>query len=247
MAHGIRVTNDTGQVQIDQDYFNLARVSKNTLNSISSSSFGFNYLGGNSGFNYSGVWFVVDYTGTNPVLAVTVPSGRAMYHLHYYNETNTGSPPPSGYFRKIFFCTGTTVASIQAVVFDRVNPTGLLNTGHGIQVFNNSGNLVYHSSAPVMKIIQNLNLTPSSVNTVINIPTGRTYAHIYGNPLKGYYKTSGVSSPRSIGLTQNSSGSTITITDIVGLDIDLNAGGAFSTPTSQEFPGPLILVDITNT
>jgi hypothetical protein len=246
MAHGIRVTNTTGQVQIDQDYFNLTRVSRTTLSSISSSSFGFTYLGGNSGFNYSGVWFVVDYSGINPVLAVTVPSGRAMYHLHYYNETNTGNPPPSGHFRKIFFCTGTTVASIEAVVFDRVNPSGILNTGHGIQVFNSSGALVYHSSAPIMKIIQNLNLTSSLVNTTISVPSGRKYAHIYGNPLKGYYKTSGVSSPRSIGLTLNSAGTTLTITDIVGLNIDLNAGGAFFTPTLQEFPGPLMLVDITN-
>lgn len=213
MAFGASFLNSYGAVQIDQDYFNLSYKTKGTVSSITASAF-YIMAGFEAPADSNMIYFVVDYPSTNTaIVAVTPPTGRALGCLHLINETNTSNPPPSGYKRAIFYCQGTTAASISYYVFDNVAPT-LGDTGYGLQVKNGAGNLVFHSSSPVFRAKSLVTLSQGNVGATLALPSGRTHAFVFCNPSKGYYSTSASTRLKVVGFELTS----LTLVTLIGMN-----------------------------
>lgn len=246
MGFGASILNNFGFVLIDQDFFNLTFKSKATISSISAatlaSSYGVTPLYTPPGF--AGVFFVVDFTGTNPVLAVTPPVGRKLFRFHIYNELNTTSPPATGYQRAIFYLEGSTATSITYYIFDQVNPTGLTNVGNGIQILNASSQLVYHHSIPVMRAKSLVTLSGGAVGSTLSMPAGRTHAYVFCNMSMGFYypASGGTRLSKDIGFELTSS----TLTTLVSTDsYDNNQAGPISAGSIKDiWPSQGFVVDV---
>ena len=243
MAYGIEIYNDSGQIQIDQDYFNLSLKSKSALSSLSAASFGGTYLGQPT-YSKSAVFWVIDYTGTTPVVAVKPPDGRSIFVSHLYDENTTGSPPTAGTRRLVFWSPGTTAATLTWYLFDRVDTTGILDTGYGIQVKNASGQVVYHSAKPVMRIRQLVTLSGANVEagTSYSKSSSLLYAYVFGNAEKGrYYPTqaSGTRFMKSVGFSPTS-----TSVSLVGGDA-MEPYGGIGSGSLIDYPAPGFMLDVT--
>lgn len=242
MAFGFENINDYGSVQIDQDYKSIAFVSKSTKNSLTSSAFQSTYMGGLFWDNPNYVYWVVEYTGTSPILAVTVPSGRQLFPIRYFDETNTLGLPPEGTRRAIFYSPGTTAASINAYVFDDVNLAGFNDTGYGIQVKNSSNSVVYHSNKPVFRATNIMTLRLSTIGQTVPKVSGKTYAYVFCNKTQGFYYPSGtLVYPHMTGI-ENTSSTAATIRGVESVYdfADPRNGPIDANPTSA------FQVDVTN-
>lgn len=206
MAYGLQIYNDSGAVQIDQDYSNLTFVSKWTVNSMTASAFytfaGFEIGGAETDI----VYFVVDYPTTQAVIVVKPPTGRDIAPVPLTNEANSVNPPPSGYKRAIFCSTGSTATSITAYRFDTPSISGLSGS-YGLAIRNSAGVLVYDSNRPVLRPKYLATLRGSTVGTTYALDGSRSYGFLFSNPTQGvYYPASGSTrKPKNAGFVLNSS------------------------------------------
>lgn len=187
MAYGLYNINDAGTVLIDDAYSNLALSTSGTVSSITANTF---YTA--AGFEAPGdtnmIYWIVDYpAGTNPILAVKPPSNRNIGTCEFAQLNVSTHPLASGYKRAIFFSEGTTSGSLTYYVFDNLNPSGLLNTGYGMQILDSSGNLVFHSNAKYLRIIQDATLRGSTVGTNYTVSSSKTYAFLLSNATRRRY------------------------------------------------------------
>ena len=244
MAYGLRVYNDTGQVQIDQDYLNPSFKAKGTVSSLTSSQFGYTYLGGNSGFSRSAVFWVVDYTGTTPVIAVRPPDGRQIFVSNLWSEQVTSNPPPAGYKRLVFWSPGTTAATLTWYLFDAIDPGSLPAASYGLAVRNAAGGLVYHSELSVFRPREPVILGSSGVGTSYSKPSTSEYAFVFCNRSRGYYYPASASTRQAQTVGFNPSSSTnvsvVNATNIEGFLLPQSAGALI------DFPVPGFMIDVTN-
>ena len=145
MAFGFTSINDSGYTQIDQDFTNLSFKQKFNVSNITASAF---YI--MSGFEISAnsnmIYWVVDYQNTsNSVIAVKAPNGRAVAPISLINETNSRTPPPSGYKRAIFCSGGTTAATLTVYQFDSL-PTTVPSNSFGMVIRNASNQIVFNAN-----------------------------------------------------------------------------------------------------
>jgi hypothetical protein len=229
MGFGASVLNNFGFVLIDQDFFNLSFKYKATINSITTQSLENNYIqqmiNNYKPPNFTGVFFVIDFTGINPVLAISPPVGRKLFCIHNYNAVNTNRPLyDNNIQRSFFYLEGSIPASLTYYVFDSINPTGLTNTGNGIQVLNDANQLVYHHSIPVMRAKSLVTLSGGTVGASLSMPSGRTHAYVFCNMSGGFHYT-GFGNPALI-KTVGFELTNLTLTTIVDIDsYELNKFG----------------------
>lgn len=208
MSFGLYNVNDSGSVIIDENYMNLSFKSKGSSTSMSRETFNTNYGGGSLDIRTNITFWVIDYPGTNPILAVgPLGSGRTIVTADCLNETSTANPPPTGYKRLVLYADGNTIETLTYYVFDNINPTGYLNTGWGLQVVNASNVLVYHSSIPVMKMQAAVTLRGSTVGSNIAVSSGSAYAIVFSNQTLGDYIPAGTGSRiiQQVGIKRTSS------------------------------------------
>jgi hypothetical protein len=133
MAEGLEVVNDTGTYQITGEYVNLSLITKGTSTLVTDSSY----------FAQTIVSRTITYTGKNPVVAFSC-SGR----MNVMVISNSGS-------NWTFFFTAKALANgtpFDYWIFDDIDQLSITDTV-GLEVYDGSGNLVYHSSSKPMRIV----------------------------------------------------------------------------------------------
>lgn len=191
MAWGMRITNDNGSLQIDQDFMNLCYKSKFTVTGISRYTFNLTYMGGDLGGSSDpagpGTFYVVDYpVANNAVVAVRPPAGIQLAPVNLLNETATGSPPPTGYKRLVFTAPGSTIYTITVYVFDSQAQT-LSGTNYGLIVKNAAGTIVFNSNSPPVRVVRAINIGGVYEGNSYTVSSSKTYAFMYPNPSAGSY------------------------------------------------------------
>lgn len=239
MAFGIIIKGDSGTIQINDTSPVLSLKTKTTINSISQSTLNSTYLPNSMTGN---IFWVIDYTGNNPLVAATCPSGRKLYHLHIYNEYNTMNPPSTGYSRIILWSPGTTAASIDIYLFD-TGVDSLVSSGFGLQVRNGSNSLVWRDTQKPLRISDARYLRYTTVGTTVSKVSTKVYAYTISGLRRGFYYPAVLNSkPKSIGVENTSS----TVTTIVADDqldyISLN----WTSTLKDDWPLEIFTIDVTN-
>ena len=130
MPAGLQVFNDSGIVQIDGTYSNLQLTAKGTAStSMQNLSY---FTQANGTFRYNTPYTTVSFTGNTPVFAVSGDS-----------TVSVVSTSVSGSVWTVGIITPNGPASFEWYVFDEASSSG---GNYGLQVFNDSGVLVFDSS-----------------------------------------------------------------------------------------------------
>jgi hypothetical protein len=196
MGYGIKILNDNGAVQIDQDYMNLCYKMKFTVTGIDRTSFNLSYMGGDLGGSSDpegpGTFYVVDYpAANNAVVAVQPPAGVRLAPVNLLNESSTGSPPPAGYKRLVFTAPGSTAYTINVFVYDS-QPQALAPGKYGMIIRNAAGTVVFNSENRPVRVVRPINVGGIYENNAYGVNGSRSYAFMYANTTGGvYYPASG--------------------------------------------------------
>lgn len=196
MGYGVRILNDSGAVQIDQDFMNLCYKSKFTVTGISRTSFNLTYMGGSLGGTSDpdgpGTFYVVNYpAANNAVVAVQPPAGVKLAPVNLLNESSTGSAPPSGYKRLVFTAPGSTLHTINVFVYDS-QPQSLASGKWGMIIRNAAGTVVFNSENRPVRVVRPINVGGLYEGNSYTVSSGRSYAFMYANTTGGvYYPASG--------------------------------------------------------
>lgn len=244
MVYGFLNKNDYGDVLVDDTFMNLSYKTKGVVGGMSGSTFNINYGGGDLNIRTNITFWVVDYPGTNPILAVApLSTNRLICTVDCLNETSTANPPPAGYSRLVFFADGTTLENLTYYVFDNINPSGLLNTGWGMQLIGPSGDLIFHSSLQTMRLKDSVVLRATTQGQNIVVSSLSTYAFVFSNQTLGSFTPygTGVRVIQQAGLKRTSS-TNLQIGSIPywGLYNQVGAG-----PLEDNNPAPAMIIDVT--
>lgn len=219
MAFGAKIINDTGSIQIDQDYKNLAMVAKGNIVTT-------NTIGG----GYS--WVDLTITGINPILALRCTTRSC----HYYYITNSGS----NWTYRIFINNSTAgVDTITYYVFDEP-PTPVMS-GFGMIIFNSASQPCFdnrHKYLRVTAMIEHPHTEASHTFTV-----GRQYAAIISKPAVGL-TAPGMAPPYP--LIRYGMGWQAITNGMERKVVIVSTGSYSSVPVSASYPGSAIIVDVTN-
>lgn len=150
MPAGLQVFNDTGIVQIDQDWLNFALVEKGSVSLDTS-------LGGGWGNAYYG-----EFTRSgliNPVVAFRANGDQAVSIL---NSVVSGA-------NRTFRFVGLGGETVTWYLFDSVDVTGVTDN-YGLEVFRADGARAFHSSVPCMRV------AGQATGASLSLPAGRDYA-----------------------------------------------------------------------
>ena len=131
MAYGIQVLNDSGTIQLDENYPNLKLVT-HTTGTISPP---FNYFDENYNHGYANA-DTSGAVGASPIVA--------------FKAANLPMLQTSSSTARIYDSSGS--ANFEYFVFDAINNYTPPSGEFGMAVFNSAGNLTYHSSYKYMKV-----------------------------------------------------------------------------------------------
>lgn len=174
MAAGFQVINDSGILQIDENYKNMVLTGRGQI--------GLSRPGGNGAQPYpSAAYYYISYpvASRQPVLAL-----RSNGNCCFLTDDNG------------FTIFGATGVVVDYYIYDQI-AFGNANGNTGMQVFNGSGVEVFNSNNNYMKIlsaydvnlvIPNIGTNPSDVPTYSgSAPAGRTLAVCMAVQSTGYY------------------------------------------------------------
>lgn len=171
MVSGLQVFNDDNVFQIDQDYYGFAMKQKGSISMSVDTAPHPNPMSIGS----------ITVSAINPIIALS--SGA---HCGIYNVSSSG-----GSWTFKVRSADASLTSINYWVFDIVSNVTITDTV-GLEVFNASGNRVWHSSMKPLNIVGVINLDPiypiwrgysEAVDYVetLTLTSGRTYAVVQGN------------------------------------------------------------------
>jgi hypothetical protein len=151
MPVGLQVINDDNIVQIDQDYFNYSLVRTGSVSLTTS-------FGPVSTLFYNGT---PNYTGSAPIIAFRSSDNP----VSFYRAIVTGNTYS-------YFFLGPFGVEVQYWIFDKVEFTNYTLDSFGLEVRNSLGDVVYHSSVPVIRVSG----VQSSDSNPVTYPSGKSYA-----------------------------------------------------------------------
>lgn len=151
MTAGLQVYNDSGIIQIDQDYKNFGLISSGTIT-----------LSTTLGSTWNNAYYatVVATGRTNPVLAFRANSDEKVCIAKTDISGSTWT----------FYIVGTGGEDVDWYLFD-ILPSSGLDT-YGLQVNNSSGQPVFHSSVPCIRVVGQITYPAAS----LTVSSGRDYA-----------------------------------------------------------------------
>lgn len=165
MPAGLQVFNDSGIIQIDGTYSNLQLVARGSA-TTSMQTLAYNTQP-NGTFQYDTPYVQINFTGTTPVFAVSGGSTVCVI-----------STAVSGNSWTIGIVTPNGPTSFEWFVFDKATPSG---TNVGLQVFNESGQLVFDAGQKYIRVLGSvLGVVPSYTSgTVSGYTNPLTYSYSY--------------------------------------------------------------------
>ena len=233
----MQILNTSGIVQIDQDYLNYSLVKKGKVSLLTS-------FGGASSLYYGSVTYNSAFA---PIFAFRASDNS----VGLYRASVTGST-------YIFFPIGEYGIEVDYWIFDKTSLSETTLDSFGLEIRNTSGDIVFHSSVPVLKIV---NLTSSSTpsafpvaGTPLTLPAGRQYAVIQS--ASTWYEKQEYIEELGDGITQYRSTLTVPKFNSTGTELSssgllvesyINPGGNSSEDYERASPAcQFFVADVTN-
>ena len=160
MPAGFQVTNNSGSIQVDGAYRNLALRHKGLITSLPHSTFGTGY----STLRDYTITVPADY----PVVAIAPASGSGIVGCRLHYMTRSGSN------WTLHFYALTPPSGAEFFVFDTPQA---VSGGYGLEVYTEAGQLAFSSLHKYMRVVG----SPTQ-------PAGRRYAVVEASPEASWYE-----------------------------------------------------------
>ena len=237
MPAGMQILNTSGIVQIDQDYLNYSLVKKGKVSLLTS-------FGGASSLYYGSVSYNSAFA---PIFAFRASDNS----VGLYRASVTGST-------YIFFPIGEYGIEVDYWIFDKTSLSETTLDSFGLEIRNISGDIVFHSSVPVLRIVNLLSSTTPSAfpvaGTPLTLPAGQQYAVIQS--ASTWYEKQQYIEELGDGITQYRSTLTVPKFNSTGTELSsspllvesyINPGGNSSEYYEVASPAcQFFVVDVTN-